>query len=79
VVAPELTPAERAAALSRLGTPAPAGAPLDASRLDAARARLRAAAAPADVTATPTAVDPGRFDAAQARLRAARPGRRATP
>ncbi len=78
-LAPELTPAERAAALSKLGAPAPSGAPLDASRLDAARDRLRAAAAPADApAATPVAVDPGRFDAAQARLRASR-GARRTP
>ncbi len=73
-IAPDLTAAERAAALSGLGGAAPAGAPLDAGRLDAARARLRAAATPPDAPALDA--DPGRFDAAQARLRAARPGRR---
>jgi len=74
-IAPELTPAERAAALSALGDAAPAGAPLDAERLDAARSRLRAAVVPPEVPVTVAAVDPGRFDEAQARLRAAKPGR----
>ena len=75
-IAPELTPAERAAALSRLGDVAPAGEPLGPERLDAARARLRAAVAAPDLPASPVEVEPARLDAAQSRLRAARPGRR---
>lgn len=78
-LAPELTPRERAAALSRLGRPAPSGVPLEAGRLDAARDRLRAAAAlppPATDPSAAAPVDPGAFDAARQRLRKGRSGRR---